>query len=287
MGILYALVPMFAWGSIGFVSNKIGGRPNQQTFGMTLGAFVFALTVYMVVKPDLDINLCLFGILGGILWSIGQNGQFQAMKAMGVSVANPLSSGSQLVIGSLIGAIIFKEWTTAEQFTLGSIALVSLLVGFYFLSKKDSQSTVNLDLQYDFKKGLVALTYSTFGYLTYAILFNNIMKFDALSVILPMSVGMVLGALTFMKFKVDVSAVVLKNTLVGLLWGIGNIFMLLAAAEAGLAIAFSFSQLGAVISIFGGIFFLGEHKTAREIKWLVIGIILFIIGALLLGIIKA
>lgn len=27
-GILYALVPMFAWGSIGFVSNKIGGKPN-------------------------------------------------------------------------------------------------------------------------------------------------------------------------------------------------------------------------------------------------------------------
>ena len=45
-GILYALVPMFAWGSIGFVSNKIGGKPSQQTFGMTLGALLFALVVW-------------------------------------------------------------------------------------------------------------------------------------------------------------------------------------------------------------------------------------------------
>ena len=44
------------------------------------------------------------------------------------------------------------------------------------------------------------------------------------------------------------------------MWGVGNIFMLLAAAKAGLAIAFSFSQLGVVISIVGGILFLGETK---------------------------
>ena len=37
-GILFALIPMVAWGSIGFVSNKIGGKPDQQTLGMTLGA---------------------------------------------------------------------------------------------------------------------------------------------------------------------------------------------------------------------------------------------------------
>ena len=287
MGILYALVPMFAWGSIGFASNKIGGRPDQQTFGMTLGALVFAFGVYVVVRPELDMKLWLFGILGGILWSVGQNGQFHAMKAMGVSVGNPLSAGSQLLIGSLIGAFVFNEWTTTTQYLLGSVALVSLLFGFYFLSKKDSGEGLSQTEQGDFKKGLFALTYSTFGYLAYAILFNNIMKFDALSVIFPMSVGMVLGALMFMSFKLDFAPVVLKNMMVGFLWGIGNIFMLLAAASAGLAIAFSFSQLGAVISIFGGIVFLGETKTKKEMCWIWIGIACFVIGAGLLGFIKA
>lgn len=285
-GILYALVPMFAWGSIGFVSNKIGGKPNQQTLGMTLGALLFAFVVWLFVRPEMSVSLWVFGIIGGMLWSIGQNGQFRAMQYMGVSVGNPLSSGAQLVFGSLIGAIVFGEWSKPIQYTLGIIALILLVIGFYFTSKRDSDNVETNEMT-DFGKGFRALTYSTVGYLSYTILFNNIMKFDALAVIFPMSVGMVLGAMIFMKFRIQFEPVVLKNTLVGLMWGVGNIFMLLAAAKAGLAIAFSFSQLGVVISIVGGILFLGETKTRKEMHWLTIGIACFIVGAVLLGFVKS
>ena len=285
-GILYALVPMFAWGSIGFVSNKIGGKPNQQTLGMTLGALLFAFVVWLFVRPEMSVSLWVFGIIGGMLWSMGQNGQFRAMQYMGVSVGNPLSSGAQLVFGSLIGAIVFGEWSKPIQYTLGIIALILLVIGFYFTSKRDSDNAETNGMT-DFCKGFRALTYSTVGYLSYTILFNNIMKFDALAVIFPMSVGMVLGAMIFMKFRIQFEPVVLKNTLVGLMWGVGNIFMLLAAAKAGLAIAFSFSQLGVVISIVGGILFLGETKTRKEMRWLTIGIACFIVGAVLLGFVKS
>ncbi|WP_293694104.1 GRP family sugar transporter [Streptococcus sp. UBA3373] len=285
-GILYALVPMFAWGSIGFVSNKIGGKPNQQTLGMTLGALLFAFVVWLFVRPEMSVSLWVFGIIGGMLWSMGQNGQFRAMQYMGVSVGNPLSSGAQLVFGSLIGAIVFGEWSKPIQYTLGIIALILLVIGFYFTSKRDSDNAETNEMT-DFGKGFRALTYSTVGYLSYTILFNNIMKFDALAVIFPMSVGMVLGAMIFMKFRIQFEPVVLKNTLVGLMWGVGNIFMLLAAAKAGLAIAFSFSQLGVVISIVGGILFLGETKTRKEMRWLTIGIACFIVGAVLLGFVKS
>ncbi len=285
-GILYALVPMFAWGSIGFVSNKIGGKPNQQTLGMTLGALLFAFVVWLFVRPEMSVSLWVFGIIGGMLWSMGQNGQFRAMQYMGVSVGNPLSSGAQLVFGSLIGAIVFGEWSKPIQYTLGIIALILLVIGFYFTSKRDSDNAETNKMT-DFGKGFRALTYSTVGYLSYTILFNNIMKFDALAVIFPMSVGMVLGAMIFMKFRIQFEPVILKNTLVGLMWGVGNIFMLLAAAKAGLAIAFSFSQLGVVISIVGGILFLGETKTRKEMRWLTIGIACFIVGAVLLGFVKS
>ena len=269
-GILFALIPMVAWGSIGFVSNKIGGKPDQQTLGMTLGALLFAFVVWLFVQPEMSVTLWVVGIIGGMLWSMGQNGQFRAMQYMGVSVGNPLSSGAQLVFGSLIGAIVFGEWSKPVQYTLGIIALLL----------ETSELT-------DFGKGFRALTYSTVGYLSYTILFNNIMKFDALAVIFPMAVGMVLGAVMFMKFNVKFETVVIKNAIVGLMWGVGNIFMLLAAAKAGLAIAFSFSQLGVIISIMGGILFLGETKTRKEMRWLVIGIACFVLGAVLLGIVKS
>lgn len=102
-----------------------------------------------------------------------------------------------------------------------------------------------------------------------------------------MAFGMVFGAALFMSFKLSFDTLVIKNSLVGILWGIGNIFMLQAAAKAGLAIAFSFSQLGAIISIIGGILFLGETKTKKEMKWVIIGISCFVIGAILLGFVKA
>ena len=53
-GVLLALVPMFAWGSIGFVANKFGGDAKQQTLGMTLGAFVFALIVFLFRMPTIS-----------------------------------------------------------------------------------------------------------------------------------------------------------------------------------------------------------------------------------------
>ncbi|MCP1638369.1 glucose uptake protein [Streptococcus gallinaceus] len=285
-GIILALIPMFAWGSIGFASNKIGGKPTQQTFGMTLGALAFAFVVWLVVRPEMTWQLWVFGIIGGILWSVGQSGQFQAMKHVGVSIAGPLSSGAQLVLGSLVGAFLFHEWTKPMQFVLGMSALALLVIGFYFSSKQDQSDDNQVGRSVDLPKGFRALAYSTVGYVSYAVLFNNIMKFEALAVIFPMAIGMVLGALLFMSFKVDLDIFVIKNGSVGLLWGIGNIFMLLAAAKAGLAIAFSFSQLGVIISIIGGILFLGETKTKKEMRWVLIGIACFVAGAVLLGIVK-
>ena len=70
------------------------------------------------------------------------------------------------------------------------------------------------------------------------------------------------------------------------MWGVGNVFMLLAASLAGNAIAFSFSQLGVIISTIGGILFLGE-KNKKELAYITIGTVLFIIGAILLAIVKA
>lgn len=290
-GILFALVPMFAWGSIGFVANKIGGDAKQQTLGMTLGAFVFALVVFFFRQPHLTLPIFLIGLIGGFIWAIGQSGQFHAMKHIGVSVASPLSAGSQLVLGGLIGVFAFQEWTKPIQFVLGFIAMLALIIGFYFSAKQDK--TVESPEQQDYKKGLFSLAYSTLGYVAYVILFNNLsslwfhVKFDTLTIILPMSVGMMIGAVVLAGGKIKLEGVVVKNIAVGLMWGVGNVFMLLAASLAGNAIAFSFSQLGVIISTLGGIFFLGEQKTRKEMGYITIGTVLFVLGAILLAIVKS
>lgn len=291
IGILYALVPMIAWGSIGLASNKIGGDEKQQTLGMTLGAFVFALIVFLIVRPHMTLAIFVIGFIGGLLWSIGQFGQFKAMQNIGVSVAGPISSGGQLVLGGLIGALLFGEWTRSIQFVVGFIAFIVLLVGFYFSARRDKADGI-VPEHHNFGRGITALIYSTLGYVLYVILFNNLavdwfhIHFSTLTIIFPMSIGMILGALAMGGFKIKMEKYVFQNMSVGIMWGIGNVFMLMAAAVAGNAIAFAFSQLGIIISTIGGILFLGEKKTKKELRWVTIGIILFVVGALMLAYVK-
>ena len=52
MSIVFALIPMFAWGSIGLVSGKLGGDANQQTLGMTIGAFPFFTDCFLCHYAD-------------------------------------------------------------------------------------------------------------------------------------------------------------------------------------------------------------------------------------------
>ncbi|MFR7800388.1 MAG: GRP family sugar transporter, partial [Streptococcus thermophilus] len=165
-GVLFALVPIFAWGAVGLVANILGGDPNQQTLGMTLGAFVVALIVSLFRMPTLTWQIFLIGFIGGLFWVIGQFGQFNSMKYMGVSVASPLSAGSQLVFGVLLGVFAFHEWTKQIQFIIGFIAMALLVVGFYFSAKRDPENAVVKEGR-NYTKGLIALTYSTMGYVLY------------------------------------------------------------------------------------------------------------------------
>lgn len=95
------------------------------------------------------------------------------------------------------------------------------------------------------------------------------------------------GASFFAFKKVKVDRFVWMNMTTGLLWGLGNICMLLTMREIGLAISFSLSQMGIIISTLGGIFLLGERKSKKEMFYVIFGCIFVILGGILLGYMKA
>ncbi|OTN77727.1 glucose uptake protein [Enterococcus sp. 8G7_MSG3316] len=286
MEILVALIPMFAWGSIGLVSGKLGGDANQQTLGMTIGAFVFSLIVFFVTMPAIDGKVIIIGLLSGLCWAVGQNGQFHGMKHLGVSVGLPLSTGMQLILNTVAGAIFFAEWTQTRDYLLGICALVLLVIGAYLTARQDGEHAPETDNKMlDFPKGLRALISSTIGYGAYTIIITWA-GIDPLAIILPQSIGMLIGASLFALRKTTVDRYVWKNTLSGLLWGVGNVCMLITVQQVGLAVGFSLSQMGIIISTLGGIFILGEKKTKKELRYVVIGCLLVIIGGVLLGYMK-
>ncbi|MBO0461210.1 MULTISPECIES: GRP family sugar transporter [Enterococcus] len=286
MELLIALVPMVAWGSIGLVSGKIGGDANQQTLGMTIGAFLFSLVAFFIVSPTITPWIALIGFLSGLAWSVGQNGQFHGMKFMGVSVGLPLSTGFQLILNTIAGAVFFHEWTQTKDYVYGILALILLVSGAYLTARQDDEGKVDTEnTMLDFGKGFRALIYSTLGYGVYTIIVNWA-NLDAMSIILPQSIGMILGASFFAFRKVKVDQYVWKNMASGLLWGIGNVCMLLTVKSLGLAVGFSLSQMGIIISTLGGIFILGEKKTKKELIFVIVGCLLVIFGGILLGYMK-
>ncbi|MEB5856999.1 GRP family sugar transporter [Enterococcus gallinarum] len=287
MSIVFALIPMFAWGSIGLVSGKLGGDANQQTLGMTIGAFLFSLIVFFVTMPTIDGWIVVIGLLSGLCWSVGQNGQFHGMKYLGVSVGLPLSTGMQLILNTIAGALFFGEWTQSRDYLLGITALILLVTGAYLTARQDGEQMPETENKMlDFPRGFRSLISSTIGYCAYTIIITWA-GIDPLAIILPQSIGMLIGASFFALRKTKVNRAVWKNTLSGLLWGIGNVCMLITVQQIGLAVGFSLSQMGIIISTLGGIFLLGEKKTKKEFKYVVFGCLLVIFGGILLGYMKA
>ena len=288
---LIALIPALAWGSIGLISGKLGGTANQQTLGMTWGALLFALITTLFSWSHFvatsSWKLWIIGLISGLFWSLGQNQQFHAMKSVGVSKAVPISTGAQLVTNALAGVILFHEWKTTKQLSIGSIALVILVVGATLTALRDKKNAaVNAErIQEDWRSGSRALILSTLGYLGYTVVVTAT-GVDTKAMVLPQAVGMVLGASMFALGKNAFKKETFKNIFTGLVWGTGNFFMFEATILVGLAISFSFSQMGIVISTFGSILFLGEKKTKKEWVYVIIGSLLVILGGFLLGILK-
>ncbi|KRN29261.1 glucose uptake protein [Lactobacillus selangorensis] len=291
MSILIALIPAIAWGSIGLVSGKLGGNAYQQTLGMTIGALIFGFGTYFVLHPTLNTVTWIIGILSGLFWALGQSQQFQAMKNMGVSRAVPMSTGMQLVGNTLAGAILFHEWTSGRDYTLGTIALLVLVLGATLTSREDPHKKNYQTAENDVRKGISALLISTLGYVLYTIVVDfgqHKYGISTVDFVLPQSIGMIIGAAGFAYgHEAYTSKFTFKNIVTGLFWGVGNVAMLMSIPKVGLATSYSLSQMGIIISTLGSIYLLGEKKTKREMVYVVSGCLLVIAGGVLLGIMKA
>ncbi|WP_020060763.1 GRP family sugar transporter [Bacillus sp. 123MFChir2] len=283
MDILLALLPALAWGNVLLVSVKMGGGAYSQTVGMTIGALFFATIMYAFTTPALSLTILIIGFISGLFWALGQVNQLKTVQTLGVSTTVTISTGMQLVATSIFGVIAFHEWTTTTTIIMGTIAILLIVVGVVFTSLDDKE---NAQPQGQLKKGLLTLIVSTVGYFMYVIIIRwyNI---DGWSAILPQAVGMFVGAVVLTFKHKPFNKYAIRNILSGLLWGTGNLFLLLSLPRVGVATSFSLSQTGIVISTFGAIVFLGEKKTKRQMVFIALGSALIIGGAVLLGLAKA
>ena len=260
---LVACVPIFAFGFIPVLGTVLGGRPVEQSMGIALGGLVFAVAVWIFKRPQLDGHILLIGALSGVGWAIGSVGQFMGLRYLGVSRSMPVSDGGQEVATSLLG-VPLGEWATRASRLYGFGALVLIVTGIVLASYADRRG----GSRPQWGRGLAVNLFSILGFTFYA----GILKYYGISgwsSVLPQSAGQIiaLSVISLVFFRVrPFNRASLRNGLTGLVWGAGNIALLLSQSQLGLAVAYPVSQAAVIVSVLGGVFINKERKNRRE--WL-------------------
>lgn len=276
---LVACIPILSFGILPVAATLIGGRPVEQSMGIAIGGLVFALAVMLFRRPELSPHIFLVSLLSGMCWAVGSVGQFMGMDCLGVARSMPISDGGQIIGTSLLG-VLMGEWATSASRGYGFAALALLIAGIVCTSYREG----TLGPKPRWKKGLLVNLVSILGFTLYV----GILKYYGINgwnSILPQSVGQVLGILliSLLFFRIrPFDKPSFKNSAVGLIWGAGNIALLLSQARLGLAVAYPVSQAAVVVSVLGGVFINKEKKTRKEWVYTLAGMFLILAGLFLI-----
>ncbi|MCI1832463.1 MAG: GRP family sugar transporter [Bifidobacterium sp.] len=282
MEIIVALIPSILWGLYSLIIPKIGGNSGQQTLGVTLGALLFAVLSFPFTPHHYTTLNVVVSMVSGFIWAIGCLYQVKSFKEMGVSRTIPITTGMQLIGTGLVGVLFLHELGSGAALGLGAAALIAFIIGITFTSyseKKEKTASMG--------KGMLFVTLSSVAIIIYVVLIElfNVSSFD---VVLPQSVGMVLGALAITaKAENRVSSTTARLMIPGILWAAGNLIMFYSNGSLGVAISFPLSQLGLIISTIGGMLVLKEAKTRKERIAVGFGLLFVFLGVVLIGIARA
>lgn len=282
MNIIIALLPAIGWGIMPWIVNKVpASKTANQILGVGLGATLVGIIVTIAKQPATSLPVFLISMISGAFWTIGQIGQFISFTRIGVSKTMPISTGLQLVGNTLIGALIFSEWHSQNDFLFGSIALLIIIVGVILTAytEKDADESKKAT-----KKDFLFLILTTVGYLVYSA-FPKTISANAESMFLPQTLGILLGAIIYLLFSKQQVAFKQKasylDIFAGIAFGIAAYTYIISAQLNGVTNAFIYGQLSVIISTLGGMTLLGEKQEGKELLTTLAGLALIVVGAVL------
>lgn len=314
MYFLIALIPAFLYGFMGIVMMKLGGDSRQQTMGVAGGALTLAVILALLLGLDTDPTKVLVAFVAGISVGMATFFQLRGFHKIGVSGVMPITTGGQLLGISLLGVFLFGEWVGTVALPVGLLGLALVTTGA-LLTSWTEPAPKNADIEAvpyvpvpiedgpahtptatiitrDQRiSGVIDTLISTAFYIAFPIILRW-WDVDPLRSFLPQATGLLLAGF-IATFPLFTPALGPKDTrwskyslyafIPGMMWATGVVIMQFSQVKVGVAVGFSFSQLSIIVATFGGIFILGESRTKREMRMVVIGVVLLVIGALTLG----
>ncbi|KZD96259.1 GRP family sugar transporter [Lactiplantibacillus plantarum] len=278
MNIVWMLLPAIAWGVLPLIVSQLGGRPVNQIFGTAVGTLIASLVVQLIVHPAINVTSFIMAMIAGAFWIIGQLGQYTGYANVGVSKTMPISTGLQLVGTSLVGVFLFGEWSTTIAKLVGGLGVLLLVIGVIMTSIQDRQEVTGSNQ----RRTIVMLIVTTIGF----IVFNAIPKAlsaSGIAIFLPESLGMMVAVIVYMLISGQGRIVAERaswlNIIGGLVFSVASLTYIVSVSQNGVNTAFVVSQLSVVLSTLGGMVFLHERKSKRELVLTLSGLVLIVIGA--------
>jgi len=284
-----------------------------------ISCFVF------IVGYKCTINLTCFIVMlvSGMGWTLFIFCQLALVNKWGSTNAMPITFAIKLIsinVFAMIALYSYDEWNLAKIFLVSSACIIMIFAAL-LINKKTNPVVKPIN---DQKKKFDPTTLIYFILCVVSIIgfaslptvmnaywdgknsihtpFNNEdMNKIAASLVrfVPQSIGILFAAILmtlFFAIKSKTFKAAMKETyaqkysylniITGLVYGIGNITLLISYAYIASSIAFSVAQLLVPVSVIGGIFILHEKKTKQEYINLSIGTLLLIACCFEIGFIK-
>lgn len=281
MNIILALIPALCWGSVPLIEKKVpNSKVTNQVLGQGLGAALIGIIVTLFWHSHLSLFTSLLALLSGISWSIGQIGQFVSLNKIGVSKAVPISTGFQLIGNTIIGAVIFGEWRNTNQYVIGTLAIICIILGIALTAVSDKKQQKKVTL-----KDMIFLLVTAAGFWGYSA-FPKAVNVDPKLIFMPQMFGFCLGIVLYIVSSKNCTTFKEKSTWIdltaGIIWGLGGLLYIIVAQRIGVTTAFIMGQQAVVISTIGGMLLLKEKKHGKELLCTLLGLVLIISGAILI-----
>ena len=288
MHILIALLPSLLWGAMALLNAAFPAEPRRQNTFVIAGGGAASLLTSPLTGAAWSLHSLAWGMLSGLLWSIGIIFLLKGFQTWGTSRTMPLTAALQLTLNGLIGVVLLGEWRAPGAMALG-LGAVALVIAGGTAGTWQEGGGVGPSPRMRRIGALMTVCSAVFlGIYPGLLRLTDVSSADAAG---PMGIGALIGA-------VIASRVLPRNgplrgggmvpaLLSGVVWALGNIALLRSTSIVGVAAGFTFSQLGFVIATLGSIFLLKEPRTRREIAVVLAGIAAALAGVVLMGMASA
>jgi glucose uptake protein len=292
-----ALITVLAWGTWIGLAQGAGPMPiARRTFYVAVGNLIFALLAASLVtsgqptQPFLSTWWLPFA--GGVIWAIGNICAFAGVGGLGIARAAGIWTSLNILTALAWGALVFDEFAMAGRNIVVrlTIALVAVLAGLLIIifARGDGEVAVAAGTSH---RGRAVLASLAAGVLwgSYFVPAQASGLSPRLANV-PLAAGMLAGALA-MTLVTDHATFRLAGPrayafllVAGVLWGIGNLGMLVLVERIGAGKGFTIAQLGLIVNALVGIFIFGNPRPHSRAATITLGgVVLAAIGGVLVG----